>query len=75
MEWLNKEIDMTITELSKLMNQPESDVLSFVECLRVWMEKGYSIEESIKRHMAQMTRFAENSLKLPKSIVVDAFYG
>jgi hypothetical protein len=65
---------MTISELAKMMNQSESDVSAFVECLRVWMNKGMTIEQAVERHMTQMTRFANNACNLPKGFALDVFY-
>ncbi len=33
-----------------------ADAHGFVACLRVWTDKGYSVEQAIERHLAQMTR-------------------
>lgn len=52
---------MTITELAALMNVSEKDCAAFINCLRVWTAKGYSIEQAIDRHMAQMNRFVESA--------------
>jgi hypothetical protein len=65
---------MNIAELAALMGQKESDVVAFIDCLRVWMNKGYSLEESIARHMAQMARMIDQGHKIDKSFVVETFY-
>lgn len=64
----------TLKTLSAEMNVTEADLAGFVECLRVWMSKGYSMEEAISKHMAQMTKLAENALAFPQSLAVDAFF-
>ena len=65
---------MQVAELAALMGQKETDVQAFVDCLRVWINKGYSFEEAIERHMAQMTRFAERAPEFPCSVVVETFF-
>ena len=65
---------MNIKELAELMGQPEKDVMAFVNCLKVWTNKGLSIEEAINKHMEQMYKIASYSDRLPKSIVIDTFY-
>ena len=65
---------MQVAELAALMGQKESDVQAFVDCLRIWINKGYSFEEAIERHMAQMNRMAERATEFPRSIVVETFF-
>lgn len=70
---------MNIQELAALMGQKESDVAAFVEGLRVWIAKGYTIEEAINKHLAQMVRMVDNAVKLSenetvRSMAVEAFY-
>lgn len=65
---------MNAKQLAEMMGQKESEVIAFVECLRVWINKGCTIEQAIERHMEQMTRMVNHADKLPKSIAVDAFY-
>lgn len=65
---------MTIQELAIEMNQSEADVISFVNCLKVWTSKGYSIEESISKHMGQMERLATSCTHPAlKAIAVDTY--
>lgn len=63
-----------LQKLAKEMNVTENDLSGFVSCLRVWIAKGYTIEQAIEKHMAQMTRLAEHSGKMDNSLVVDAFF-
>jgi hypothetical protein len=65
---------MNIQELAQLMGQKESDVKSFVECLKVWIEKGFTIEQAIEKHMSQMTRLAEHSHQISTDVVVETFF-
>lgn len=65
---------MSKKELAKLMGVTETDVTAFVACLSVWTAKGYTLEQAIEKHIAQMERLASNALKLPKSLVVDTFF-
>jgi len=64
----------TIQTLAADMNVKPADVAAFLKCLSVWMAKGYSLEAAIDKHMAQMVRLASKSDRLPKSLVVDAFF-
>ena len=65
---------MNIKKLAEIMKQTESDTQAFINCLKVWIDKGYTIDQAIIKHMEQMVRLVDNSTKLPKSIVVDTFY-
>jgi len=51
---------MTIETLAAEMNISPADLSSFIACLRVWLCKGYTLEQAIERHMAQMDRLAAN---------------
>jgi predicted RNA-binding protein with PIN domain len=70
---------MTIQELAAEMNMPLADVSAFVSCLSVWTAKGYTVEQAIERHMAQMTRLANNAVAFASSdagreMAISAFY-
>jgi hypothetical protein len=52
---------MTRNELASLMNVNETDLDSFINCLRVWTNKGLSLEDAIDRHMTQMKNLVTNS--------------
>lgn len=70
---------MNTQQLAAEMNMPLSDVTDFVNCLKVWTDKGFSIEEAITKHTAQMTRLVNNSVKVAhdpsvKEITVEAFF-
>jgi hypothetical protein len=65
---------MSIKELAETMGQSDKDVAAFVECLRVWISKGYTIEQAIEKHMQQMTRIASNAASMPRAVAVQAFY-
>ena len=65
---------MTIEQLAAEMNVTEGDVRGFVACLSMWMSKGYSFEQAIERHMAQMARLANNATNPAlKPLVTAAF--
>ena len=51
---------MTLETLAAEMNISVADLGSFVAGLQIWFDKGYTLEQSIERHMAQMNRFAAN---------------
>jgi hypothetical protein len=59
----------TIADLAKMMNVTEADVAGFVACLRVWLAKGYTFDQAIERHMAQMHRFVNRDA----AEIVEAF--
>jgi hypothetical protein len=59
----------TIADLAKLVNATEADVVGFVACLRVWLAKGYTLDQAIERHMAQMHRFVNRDA----AEIVEAF--
>lgn len=52
---------MNIQQLAAEMGVQESTLQSFVNCLRVWTDKGYSLEDAIKKHMDIMNRMKANS--------------
>lgn len=47
---------MTTQEMASEMGVSVADVESFINCLRVWTNKGYSVEMAIHKHMEQMNR-------------------
>ena len=51
-------------ELAKTMGVSVSDAQGFVDCLRVWIDKGFSLDEAIERHQAQMVRMVNNAVTL-----------
>ena len=65
--------------LAKEMNVTENDLIGFLSAIKIWMDKGYSMEESIQKNLAQMVRFVNNSVKLSKDenmreLAIRAFY-
>src|SRR5687768_9423331 len=48
--------ETSVENLAKEMGVSVNDLSGFVACLRVWMDKGYTMDEAIARHMQQMTR-------------------
>ena len=65
---------MDVATLAVEMGVTASDLNAFVECLRVWIAKGYTLEQAIERHMAQMNRLAANCHKLPKQALAEDLY-
>lgn len=51
---------MTTNQLSALMGVTESDLAGFLSALKVWTDKGYSVEQAIERHMATMSALLNN---------------
>ena len=68
-----------IESLAKEMNVTENDLIGFLSAIKIWMDKGYSMEEAIQKNLAQMVRLVNNSVKLSKDenmreLVIGAFY-
>ena len=68
-----------ITTLAKEMNVTENDLIGFLSAIKLWMNKGYTMEDAIAKNMQQMTRLVNNSYKLAhnenmKEIAISAFY-
>ncbi|OQS42304.1 hypothetical protein [Chromobacterium haemolyticum] len=57
---------MGAKELASLMGVSESDCVAFLDCLRVWTDKGYSVEQAIERHMQQMRRLVNAASDVAK---------
>ena len=55
-----------IESLAKEMNVTENDLIGFLSAIKIWMDKGYSMEEAIQKNLAQMVRLVNNSVKLSK---------
>jgi hypothetical protein len=54
----------TIQDLAKDCNVTERDAAGFIAALRIWTAKGYTVEQAIEKHMAQMVRFVNHSVQL-----------
>ena len=68
-----------IESLAKEMNVTENDLSGFLSAIKIWMDKGYSMEEAIQKNLAQMVRLVNNSVKLSKDenmreLAIGAFY-
>jgi len=68
-----------IESLAKEMNVTENDLIGFLSAIKIWMDKGYSMEDAIQKNLAQMVRFVNNSVKLSKDenmreLAIGAFY-
>ena len=68
-----------IESLAKEMNVTENDLIGFLSAIKIWMDKGYSMEEAIQKNLAQMVRLVNNSVKLSKDenmreVAIGAFY-
>lgn len=68
-----------IESLAKEMNVTENDLIGFLSSIKIWMDKGYSMEEAIQKNLAQMVRLVNNSVKLSKDenmreLAIGAFY-
>jgi plasmid maintenance system antidote protein VapI len=59
---------MTLTELATELGVSESDAVAFVSGLRIWTDRGYTVEQAIGRHMAQMTRLVNNAAALASDV-------
>jgi hypothetical protein len=68
-----------IESLAKEMNVTKNDLIGFLSAIKIWMDKGYSMEEAIQKNLAQMVRLVNNSVKLSKDenmreLAIGAFY-
>ena len=68
-----------IESLAKERNVTENDLIGFLSAIKIWMDKGYSMEEAIQKNLAQMVRLVNNSVKLSKDenmreLAIGAFY-
>ena len=41
-----------IESLAKEMNVTENDLIGFLSAIKIWMDKGYSMEEAIQKNLA-----------------------
>ena len=65
---------MNLNELAKMLGQSETDTAGFIAGLSVWVQKGYSIEAAISKHMETMTRLANNAVKFSQTLSKDAAF-
>ncbi len=85
----NEVIEMTPNQVQKFINDfakksgvSVKDAIGFIECLKVWTDKGYSLEQAIEKNTAQILRMANLHAKHMNSgdksplipFVVDAFF-
>ena len=68
-----------IESLAKEMNVTENDLIGFLSVIKIWMDKGYTMEEAIQKNLAQMVKFVNNSVKLSKDenmreLAIGVFY-
>jgi len=54
-----------MVKMSDIMGVGESDVVSFIQCLQIWTDRGYSLDEAIGKHMEQMGRFINKAANMP----------
>lgn len=45
---------MATADLAKLLGVSTADATAFVNCLRVWTDKGQTVEQAIATHMATL---------------------
>lgn len=64
--------EQKVSELAQAMGVSVADLRGFLAALSIWMRKGYSLEESIQRHMSQMTRFVNRSADLARDADIRA---
>lgn len=69
---------MNIQQLAAEMKQPVADVQRFVNCLRVWTDKGCTLEEAIAKNEQMMMGLVSTFHNMPtadkKAFVVDTFF-
>jgi anti-CRISPR protein AcrIC5 len=72
-----KEKKMNIQQMAAEMNVHEADLKSFIGCLRVWTDKGFTVEEALKKHQEIVSIWATDPqalIEIVKPDVVKAFY-
>lgn len=62
----------TTADLARDCGVTEADAAGFVEALRVWMRKGYTLDQSLILHMNQMRRMAGKAADLARDPEVRA---
>lgn len=76
----NQEIKMDkIANLAKEMNVSENDLIGFLSAIKIWLDKGYSLENAIEKNMLQMNRLVNNCVKLSndndmQQMAINSFY-
>lgn len=65
---------MNIKELAVLMDVPEADAQTFVDCLRIWTDKGYTLDEAIAKHIAQMNRIVNHAVDLAGALAKNGVF-
>ena len=50
-----------INAIANELNAPLDEVVGFIDCLRVWTDKGLTVEQAIERHMATMRRLVSKA--------------
>jgi len=68
-----------IANLAKDMNVSENDLIGFLSAIKLWMDKGYSLEVAINKNMSQMNKLVNNCVKLSndknmREVAVNSFY-
>ena len=58
-----------IAELAKEMNVTENDLIGFASVLKLWMDKGYTMEEAIAKNRQQMVRLVNNCSKFDRETI------
>lgn len=52
----------TIAQLAVTMNTTEAQLSSYVACLKVWTDKGYTVEEAIGQHELTMAKLLQEAM-------------
>ena len=55
-----------VKQLAADMGVSKADCLGFLDCLAVWLAKGYTLDQAIEKHMEQMKRLVNQSMKVVK---------
>lgn len=53
-------MQMKVSEIAALMGVTESEAQGFIDCLRVWTDKGYTVEQAIARNLAAWQTAQDN---------------
>jgi hypothetical protein len=65
---------LTVEQFAALCGVTVADARAWLECVQLWMDKGYTFEGAVARHMAQMERmtFWANRLD-PREVCVGLY--
>lgn len=58
----------TVEQFAKTCGVSANDATAFIECLRIWVAKGHSIEAAIAKHMATMSTLVAGTHEIGEGV-------